>query len=68
MRSTHGMKEDTLNVDQDLIAPLMSIPSSCYTDRSQKSTEPESEKNVTRDSSKLGLFSLVGLSIVFFQV
>ena len=50
----------------DLLEPLINV--SCSKDGSSKSPESDSSVVVQRDPSKLGLFSLVGLSIVVTQV
>ena len=50
----------------DLLEPLINV--SCSKDESSKSPESDSSVVVQRDPSKLGLFSLVGLSIVVTQV
>ena len=50
----------------DLLEPLINV--SCSKEESSKSPESDSSVVVQRDPSKLGLFSLVGLSIVLSQV
>ena len=50
----------------DLLEPLISV--SCSKDQSSNPSESDSSIVVQRDPSKLGLFSLVGLSIVLTQV
>ena len=52
----------------DLLEPLINVSSSSNKSEFSKSTESDQTVIIQRDASKLGLFSLVGLSIVLFQV
>lgn len=61
--SVSGMKDGG-----GLLEPLLSVSSPSDKGEFSKSTESVQTVIVQRDASKLGLFSLVGLSIVLFQV
>jgi len=61
MEDDRGIKKE----EGDILEPLINISTP---PNDEKSSASDTSVNVQRDPSKLGLFSLVGLSIVLFQV
>ena len=61
LRYFRGIKKE----DGDILEPLINISTP---PNNEQSSASDPSYNVQRDPSKLGLFSLVGLSIVLFQV
>ena len=61
LRNFRGIKKE----EGDILEPLIHISTP---PNDEKSSASDPSVNVQRDPSKLGLFSLVGLSIVLFQV
>ena len=61
LRYFRGIKKE----DGDILEPLINISTP---PNNEQSSASDPSPNVQRDPSKLGLFSLVGLSIVLFQV
>ena len=71
MNSCHFRRSTNVSGMKDgggLLEPLLSVSSPSDKSEFSKSTESVQTVIVQRDASKLGLFSLVGLSIVLFQV
>ena len=61
LRYFRGIKKE----DGDILEPLINISTP---PNNEQSSASDPSYNVQRDPTKLGLFSLVGLSIVLFQV
>ena len=61
LRHFRGIKKE----DVDILEPLINISTP---PNNEQSLASDPSPSVQRDPSKLGLFSLVGLSIVLFQV